>query len=220
VDRIAEVREAFPTPTERDSTLSKTQIALGFNFDDGGRLAELGSDLTEFLHTAEVWVFGRTPAEGRNTANTIRALVLTADSIPLIDIRDNARPVIDQLLKPERQAVVVNRQVAGDPRPVGPFVWTATIRCTTPTPRQPSMPDPNDYSAVLVMSGYGALKAGVPPRQRSYRQTARCSRRARCARRSRSCPTAPRHRGRCRADRRAGDRGRRAALARPPGHAG
>jgi hypothetical protein len=128
VDRIAEVREAFPTPTERDSTLSKTQIALGFNFDDGGRLAELGSDLTEFLHTAEVWVFGRTPAEGRNTANTIRALVLTADSIPLIDIRDNARPVIDQLLKPERQAVVVNRQVAGDPRPRDRFVWTATIR--------------------------------------------------------------------------------------------
>jgi hypothetical protein len=128
VPRIADVREAFPAPAERDTTLSKTQVALGFNFDDGGRLAELGSDLTEFMHTAEVWVFGRTQAEGRNTANAIRAIVLTADTIPLIDVRDNSRPVIDQLIKPERQAVVVARQIAADPRPWDRFVWTATIK--------------------------------------------------------------------------------------------
>lgn len=128
VPRIAEVREAFPTPTERDGTLTKTQIALGFNFDDGGRLAEMGSDLTEYLHTIEVWVFGRTPAEGRNTANAIKALILIADTIPIIDVRDNARPVLDQLVKPDRQPVVVSRQLAAEPRPWDRYVWTATIR--------------------------------------------------------------------------------------------
>jgi hypothetical protein len=128
VPRIADVREAFPAPAERDKELSKAQIALGFNFDDGGRLAELGSDLTEYMHTVEVWVFGRTPAEGRNIAHAIRALVLTADTVPVIDIRDEARPVIDQLLKPERQAAVVQRQVAANPRPWDRFVWTTTLK--------------------------------------------------------------------------------------------
>lgn len=128
IPRVADIREAFPSPGERDTAMTKTQVALGFNFDDGGRLAEMGSDLTEFLHTAEVWVFGVTGAEGRNTANAVRALVLTADTIPLLDVRDNARPVIDQLTKPDRQAVVVSRQLAADPRPWDRFVWTATLR--------------------------------------------------------------------------------------------
>jgi hypothetical protein len=48
--------------------------------------------------------------------------------VPLIDVRDNARPVIDQLLTPERQAVTVSRQIAADPRPWDRFVWTATIK--------------------------------------------------------------------------------------------
>lgn len=129
VPDIADVREAFPTPDERDKTLAKAQIALGFNFDDGGRSVEMGSDLTEFMHTVEVWIFGTTPGEGRNIAHAIRALALTNDTIPILDIRDQAnRPEIDALTKPERQAAVVTRQVASNPRPWDRFVWTTTLR--------------------------------------------------------------------------------------------
>jgi hypothetical protein len=55
---VVKVREAFPTIEERMTPLTVTQVALGFNFDDGGKKVELGSDLTLRVYNIEFWVFG------------------------------------------------------------------------------------------------------------------------------------------------------------------
>src|SRR6185295_10640168 len=68
------LREAFPTVNERSQALPVTTIAIGFNFDDGGRQAELGSDLLQRVYTIEFWVFGTTPTLGRNVAHIVRAI--------------------------------------------------------------------------------------------------------------------------------------------------
>jgi hypothetical protein len=129
VPNVVTLREAFPTPTERSSQLTKTIVALGFNFDDGGKQIELGSDLTEYVHTVETWVFGVSAQVGRNVANVIRGLLNSGDGlIPLKDIGAEGQPVIDQLVLRDERGAMVSRQVNADPRPWDMFVWTITVR--------------------------------------------------------------------------------------------
>jgi roadblock/LC7 domain-containing protein len=122
------VREAFPDEKERATELTQTQVAIGFNFDDGGRLIELGSDLTERVYTITFWTFGTTKTMGRSTANFIRQLIEAAGLIPLKDVATAGQPVIDQLTLPERQAATVTRQIAPNPRPWDLFVWTTVVK--------------------------------------------------------------------------------------------
>jgi hypothetical protein len=122
------LRNAFPTEQERAQPLEITQLAVGFNFDDGGKLMELGSDLTERVYTITFWTFGTTATMGRTTANFVRQIVEQAGLIPLKDIRIIGQPVIDQLTLPERQAATVTRQIAGNPRPWDLFVWTTVLK--------------------------------------------------------------------------------------------
>lgn len=124
---IVNIREAFPSAEERAAEMTKSQLAIGFNFDDGGRLMELGSDLTERQYTIEFWTFGLTRTQGRNIAHVVRGILEAQGTIPLVDVGDNARPVIDRLLLPERRAVTVTRQVASNPRPWDMFVWTTKL---------------------------------------------------------------------------------------------
>ncbi len=122
------MRDAFPTPTERASELSITTVATGFSFDDGGRPAELGSDLTLRVYAIEFWVFGTTPEYGSNVAHVIRRLVEQDHLVPLKDIRDPLKPVIDQLVVMEPRGVIVQRQIANDPRPWDMNVWTTMVK--------------------------------------------------------------------------------------------
>jgi hypothetical protein len=122
------VRDAFPSADERASELTITTVAVGFNFDDGGRHIELGSDLTQRLYTIEFWTFGISPVYGRNVANVIRAVLEGGDYlIPLKAIEQAGQPVIDQLVIPDDRGISVTRQIARDPRSWDRFVWT-TIR--------------------------------------------------------------------------------------------
>jgi hypothetical protein len=123
------LRDAFPSEQERAEPLEITQLAVGFNFDDGGRLMELGSDLTERQYTITFWTFGTTRTMGRTTANLVRQLIEQSGGlIPLKDIGSIGQPVIDQLTLPERQAVTVTRQINGNPRPWDLFVWTTVVK--------------------------------------------------------------------------------------------
>jgi hypothetical protein len=122
------LRNAFPTEQERAQPLEITQLAVGFNFDDGGKLMELGSDLTERVYTITFWTFGTTATMGRTTANFVRQIVEKAGLIPLKDIRAIGQPVIDQLTLPDRQAATVTRQIAANPRPWDLFVWTTVLK--------------------------------------------------------------------------------------------
>jgi roadblock/LC7 domain-containing protein len=123
-----EIREAFPTEDERAQPLTVTQVAAGFNFDDGGKLMELGSNLTERMYTITFWTFGTSRSMGRTTANFIGQLAESAGTIPLKNIGIIGQPVIDQLLLPERQAVTVTRQISQRPRPWDLNVWSTVLK--------------------------------------------------------------------------------------------
>lgn len=124
-----ELRESFPSYDERGKELTKTTIAVGFNFDDGGRHIELGSDLTLRVYTIEFWVFGLTVAWGRNLANVIRAALESGDYlIPLKAVEQEGQPVIDQLVIQDERGISVQRQLARDPRPWDKYVYTTTVK--------------------------------------------------------------------------------------------
>src|SRR5947209_5562756 len=78
------VREAFPTPDERGEELLVTTLAFGFNIDDGGEPAELGSTLTRYVHTLVCWVFATEPRFGRRLAHTVKNIARrNLDTLPL-----------------------------------------------------------------------------------------------------------------------------------------
>lgn len=123
------MRDAFPSPDERAKELTVTTVAVGFNFDDGGTHVELGSDLTLRMYTIEFWTFGLTPTWGRNVAHVIRAILELGDyNIPLKDLSQIAAPVMDQLIIPDDHGIVVQRQIAHDPREWDRNVWTTTLK--------------------------------------------------------------------------------------------
>src|SRR5438309_9259392 len=66
------MREAFPTPEERGQELTVTTLAFGFNIDDGGEAAELGTNLTRYVHTLVCWTFALEPRFGRRVAHTAK----------------------------------------------------------------------------------------------------------------------------------------------------
>ena len=124
-----QVREMFPSQDERATELELTQVAIGFNFDDGGKLVEMGSDLTRRVYTIEFWTFGATPTYGRNVANVIRAIVEDAGGlVPLKDVGTAGQPVIDQLQVLDEGGVRVTRQIASDPLPWDRNVWTTAVK--------------------------------------------------------------------------------------------
>lgn len=125
---FVDVREAFPSVEERATELTRTQVAIGFNFDDGGKLIELGSDLTERLYTIELWTFGISRGEGRNVAHVIKAILESQGIVPLKDVGVEGQPVIDALMLPDARAVSVTRQLSRDPRPWDEFVYTTTAK--------------------------------------------------------------------------------------------
>lgn len=129
-DSDVKIRETFPTATERASEMEVTTVAVGFNFDDGGRPVEMGSDLTLRIYNIEFWTFGLTPEFGRNVANVIKHVVESNGLlIPLRDIRvKDDPPVIDQLIVMEDRGVRVQRQIPRDPRPWDANVYTTTLR--------------------------------------------------------------------------------------------
>lgn len=126
-DTIVNIRDAFPTPGEREKPLTKTQLAVGFNFDDGGTPAEMGSNLTRFVHTIEFWTFAVNPRIGKQLANVIKHMLWGAQVVPLLDYNsaDDPPPQIDALVVLRCQ---VARQVNASARPWDQFVWTTTVR--------------------------------------------------------------------------------------------
>lgn len=127
---VVKMRDAFPTPNERAEPLKTNVVAVGFNFDDGGRFVELGSDLTRRIYSIEFWTFGRTNGDGRNVAHTVRAIIEDADGglIPLKDVGTDGQPVIDKLQIDDERRAAVARQIASEPRPWDLYVYTTTVR--------------------------------------------------------------------------------------------
>lgn len=126
--QIVDVRDTFPAENERATELSKTQVATGFQFDDGGVKIELGSDLTRRIYSVEFWTFATSAQRGENIAQYMRAVLEASGLVPLKDIAEPGRPVIDQLVVMDERGVRVERQFNTDPRPWDRFVWTTTVK--------------------------------------------------------------------------------------------
>lgn len=106
------------------SPLDRNYLALGFNFDDGGEQAELGSDLLRRQYVIEVWVMGLSAAEGRNLANAVRDSMELTGLVPLKDITADGAPIIDYLMVDPCRA---QRQPVPEPKPWQEFLWIVTI---------------------------------------------------------------------------------------------
>lgn len=109
---------------EVDKQLSADYIAMGFNFDEGGKRLELGSELRAYKHHIEIFVIARSGDRGRALAYAIREDVEAAYLIPMLDILSPSEPQIDALVVDE---VRVERQVTRDPLPWQEFAWLVTI---------------------------------------------------------------------------------------------
>lgn len=127
------IREAFPTPDERAQELVATTLAFGFNQDDGGQPAEMGSSLTRYVHTLTAWVFALEPRFGRKVAYAIQHVCRVnanpyglPDTIPLLDFNADPQnpPQIDTLLT---LGVQVDHQGNNSVRPWDRYVWTCNI---------------------------------------------------------------------------------------------
>jgi hypothetical protein len=120
------VREAFPTPEERAQELTITTVAFGFNIDDGGEAAELGTNLTRYAHTLIAWVFALEPRYGRRLAHTLKNIARrNLDVIPLLDFNQpDPAPQIDAMNVMRTQ---VRHEVNLSPRPWDQYVWTCAI---------------------------------------------------------------------------------------------
>lgn len=120
-----EVRESFPYKDIEEATaIRKQHIALGFQFDDGGRDGEMGSNFTRLLHTFEVFVFATSDPWGENLATRIAESIHAAELVPLLD-PENGNAVIDQMIVEQSVAA---RQPVRNPRPWEEHVWLCTAK--------------------------------------------------------------------------------------------
>lgn len=105
--------------------LDKNYIAVGYNFDDGGKAAELGSDLVTRLYTIELFCIGATATWAQNLSGIVKEALESEKRIPLREISDPARPIVDYLIVDE---VSNEREVISDPAPWQRFIWTVRVR--------------------------------------------------------------------------------------------
>lgn len=116
--------EGFPYDLA-DAELGQNLVAVGFDFDDPGAAAEMGSDLISRLYTVQFWIFGRTDQQARNLAQALKFSLESRLTLPLKNIELDEAPVVDQL---EVEGASAERQIVPDPQPWQRFVWTATFQ--------------------------------------------------------------------------------------------
>lgn len=124
-DEQIELLDSFPYGRWDGATqLDKNYVAFGFNFDDPGVQAELGSDLKTRVYTLEFFVFAISATWGENLAHTIKFAADLDGVIPLLDLEDLAKPQIDVMVVEGTRA---ERQVIQNPAPHEKYVWVTTV---------------------------------------------------------------------------------------------
>lgn len=106
--------------------LDTNLVAAGFDFDDGGKQFEMGSNLKERKYTLEFFVFGKTLTFAKSLANAIKFSIENDQAIPLYDINQVMPVLSGEWL--ELDEVHSRRQIIPDPEPWEEFVWY--VMCT------------------------------------------------------------------------------------------
>jgi hypothetical protein len=123
-EKKLEMLDEFPYE-KFEGKLDHSYVAFGFNFDDEGAAAEMGSDLKKRIYTLEFFVFGRSPLEAKAIANQIKFALDADEIVPLKDIGEIDAPVIDALVVVGCKA---EKMVVPDPAPYQESVWLTTCR--------------------------------------------------------------------------------------------
>jgi hypothetical protein len=105
--------------------LDKNYVAIGFNFDDGGKEGECGSTLVRKLVTIEMFIVATNATWGRNLKNAIQTAFEEDRAVPLKDIGEPGEPVIDAL---PVLSVSGEHQPIAKPAPWQKFIWTIHLR--------------------------------------------------------------------------------------------
>lgn len=122
-DDKVDFTDAFPYTLEEPPT--RPLIAAGFDFDDPGEQAEMGSDLTLRPYGIEWWVFDGDADRARNVAHIIKFALEADGSIPVKDYGAVGEPVVGYLQVDGSSAA---RQAFADPEPWQENVWQTTVR--------------------------------------------------------------------------------------------
>lgn len=123
-DRLTFLEE-FPHYGFFEGELTTNYCAFGFNFDDGGRPAELGSNLRLRIYTLEFFLFGADELNAKSAANDLKFAVDVDESIPLLDVGEAGMPEVDRLLV---KAASAQKVLIPDPKPYERHVWLTTVR--------------------------------------------------------------------------------------------
>jgi len=126
-DKRLVILDAFPyIESDFDGDVSeKSYLAFGFNFDDSGTPAEMGSDLTTRVYTLEFFVFAKDNDTAKAIANDLK-FALDADKIvPLVDLNDEDLPQMDSLVVKGSNAKKI---LVEDPEPFQENVWLTVAR--------------------------------------------------------------------------------------------
>lgn len=115
----------FPHTRFKDNPLDKTYVTAGFDFDDTGKPAEMGSNLKLRMYTIEFFIFGNTSTWGKNVANAVKFSLENEGIIPLLDISQPSRPVIDALVV---AGVSAQKEPIAQPLPWQENAWTVRLR--------------------------------------------------------------------------------------------
>jgi hypothetical protein len=109
--------------------LDTNLVAAGFDFDDGGRQFEIGSNLKERKYTFEFFVFGTSLTWAKSLANAVKFSIEEDQAVPLYDITVTPDPTLTGEWL-ELDAVHSRREPIPEPEPWQEFVWTVTCSLT------------------------------------------------------------------------------------------
>lgn len=124
-DDQVEILDSFPHTRFDDTPLSKSYVCAGFNFDNGGKPAEMGSNLKERLYTIEFFIIGQNSTWAKNLANAVKFSLENDKIIPLVDITKASKEQIDALVL---ASVSGEHQPVNKPKPWQENIWTVHLR--------------------------------------------------------------------------------------------
>lgn len=120
-----EILPSFPHSRFDETPIDKNYVATGYSFDDGGKAAEMGSNLKHRLYTIEFFVIGQNAVWAKNLAQGVKFALETDSTIPLVDIAVAEQPVIDALVL---ASVSAEHQPVPNPKPWQENIWTVHAR--------------------------------------------------------------------------------------------
>jgi hypothetical protein len=117
-----QILDSYPSDDRMTKPLDRNYIAVGYSQDDGGRPAEMGTQLTRRLHTFDFHTFGISRIWGRNLAQIIKAAIEVQETIPLVVTQGDNQSYVTVEYAMSQEAPVQS------PRPWQINLWLTRIR--------------------------------------------------------------------------------------------